>query len=696
LRRGPALKAGYALADIFISYAQKALEPTQTLAADLARLKYTYWFDERLLPIEVFGQVINEQIDEAKAVITIWSEPALKSKWVYAEALRAADQNKLLNLHTPEVKPEWIPVPFAAAHVFPIGNRTEIYEALAKLGVHPGGAAPVDWMARAFERIANSTDIEDFEAFLADFGTEGKQFYIRLARKKIAELLASENRIRQFETSPKSYAHISPDGVGKKEPRKDTHSEIGSKNYRAKNKTQTDAIKADARNLLVFISHADIDKQRIKPIVLKLLDERFSIWIDNPRALGLQNHPLVHRIRSTESWQKSIRNAIDVSDCVLTFWSRASAEDKRTELHEEARIAKSNAKLVQVAIDKLSGFELPLGFSEKQVISLVDEMEKHDATSEIDISDVINDILHLKESKNAKFKDGTQFAGDNIASHSAGTVPSATPIEIINAPADVFWGDDARIHIRTIKSKTIYDAVVRNQTIETLKTTTADLVNMVRAGHAQARKDYADFLERYLEELKKDINILNPITLENQYKTIYYMLQADKGIMAIAFQASLSTWVTTHQGLRTYFSAISEYYMRQQEGCIKQAIPMDAVSAFERIIDEEDQFFDSEVPALINSAPLEAYLNMVQQNPSALDENYAAPIPKDEFTNLSALVARPYWFASTINAIWRACLKPPALLMNAARWRGVLTKLEPHARAVVNWLRKYLEENERG
>ena len=43
-------------------------------------------------------------------------------------------------------------------------------------------------MARAFERIENSTDIEDFEAFLADFGGDGKQFYIRLARKKIAEL----------------------------------------------------------------------------------------------------------------------------------------------------------------------------------------------------------------------------------------------------------------------------------------------------------------------------------------------------------------------------------------------------------------------------------------------------------------------------------------------------------------------------
>ena len=84
----------------------------------------------------------------------------------------------------------------------PIANRTKIYEALATLGVHPGGVAPVEKAAReaseaalAFEHIKGSTDIEDFEAFLADFGADGKQFYIRLAKKRIAELSAGRSDI---------------------------------------------------------------------------------------------------------------------------------------------------------------------------------------------------------------------------------------------------------------------------------------------------------------------------------------------------------------------------------------------------------------------------------------------------------------------------------------------------------------------
>ena len=76
-----------------------------------------------------------------------------------------------------------------------------MFEALAKLGVHPGGAAPVEKAARdaseaalAFEHIKTSADIEDFEAFLEDFA-DGKQFYIRLARKRIAELSAGRGGV---------------------------------------------------------------------------------------------------------------------------------------------------------------------------------------------------------------------------------------------------------------------------------------------------------------------------------------------------------------------------------------------------------------------------------------------------------------------------------------------------------------------
>jgi WD40 repeat protein len=182
------------LADVFISYAQKAPEPTQTLAAELAALNYSVWFDQRLLPIDTFVEVINKELDDAKAVITIWTPPAVESRWVKAEAARADRKGKLINVHTPDVDPADLPVPFNISNVTPVANRVKIYQALAQLGAHPSGVAPsqkdvreASEVALAFEHIRESTDVEDFQAFLAEYG-QGKPFYARLARKRIALL----------------------------------------------------------------------------------------------------------------------------------------------------------------------------------------------------------------------------------------------------------------------------------------------------------------------------------------------------------------------------------------------------------------------------------------------------------------------------------------------------------------------------
>ena len=156
------------MADIFISYAQKAPEPTQTLAADLVALKYSVWFDQRLLPIDTFIDVINHELDSAKAVISIWTPPAFNSKWVKAEALRAFDQNKLVNVHTPDVQPGKIMVPFNSAVISPVSDMEKIRKALAKLGVHPGGAAPVEKAARdAGEAALAYEHIKEFGRYRA-------------------------------------------------------------------------------------------------------------------------------------------------------------------------------------------------------------------------------------------------------------------------------------------------------------------------------------------------------------------------------------------------------------------------------------------------------------------------------------------------------------------------------------------------
>ena len=81
--------------DVFLSYSQKAPEPTVALADALTGRGFRPWYDVNLLAGQYFGHVIDDAIDRSKAVVTIWSPPALTSAWVPAESARALQQNKL-------------------------------------------------------------------------------------------------------------------------------------------------------------------------------------------------------------------------------------------------------------------------------------------------------------------------------------------------------------------------------------------------------------------------------------------------------------------------------------------------------------------------------------------------------------------------------------------------------------------------
>lgn len=207
VRFAPIRGAG-SMSDVFISYSQLLPEPTEGLASDLGARGYNYWYDTRLLPTDVFWRVIMKRITDAKAVIVIWSPPALNSEWVYGEATLAREQKKLICVRTADVTLAQVPIPFNGYNVSPVAERAKIYAALQALGVptsRTGGfSAPKDdpvlaapaivaadraagEIALAWAEIKDSTDPEDFDAFFAHYGDE-HAFFARMARKRLAKL----------------------------------------------------------------------------------------------------------------------------------------------------------------------------------------------------------------------------------------------------------------------------------------------------------------------------------------------------------------------------------------------------------------------------------------------------------------------------------------------------------------------------
>lgn len=121
----------------------------------------------------------------------------------------------------------------------------------------------------------------------------------------------------------------------------------------------------------VFISHAGVDKPRIKPITDKLIDAGFVLWIDRPEEMGYtaeEIHASMHRMVSGRNWPKQIGHGLDDAFCVLLFASKRILEPGHPWWRKEFETAQVLGKLIIVRIDDidLQKAKLPRGLAQTQ------------------------------------------------------------------------------------------------------------------------------------------------------------------------------------------------------------------------------------------------------------------------------------------------------------------------------------------
>lgn len=97
------------MADVFISYARSTMACAEALARIVEADGYSVWYDARLPAHRAYADVIEEQLDAAKAAIIIWSHEAVRSQWVRSEADRARMRGTLVQLRIDDCP---LPMPF--------------------------------------------------------------------------------------------------------------------------------------------------------------------------------------------------------------------------------------------------------------------------------------------------------------------------------------------------------------------------------------------------------------------------------------------------------------------------------------------------------------------------------------------------------------------------------------------------------
>src|SRR5262249_28423407 len=102
-----------AMADVFLSYAHQDITRAETLARLLEANGTTVWWDRRMVPGDKIHDVIDGEIEKAKAVIVLWSPISVKSDWVRGEAETAHELAKLVPIKIDECK---LPINYRGIH----------------------------------------------------------------------------------------------------------------------------------------------------------------------------------------------------------------------------------------------------------------------------------------------------------------------------------------------------------------------------------------------------------------------------------------------------------------------------------------------------------------------------------------------------------------------------------------------------
>jgi adenylate cyclase len=86
------------MADVFVSYARPQEQQARQIADALRSAGYDVWRDDQLPAHRTYGEVIEERLAAAKAVLVLWSADAFKSQWVRAEADIAREAGTLVQV----------------------------------------------------------------------------------------------------------------------------------------------------------------------------------------------------------------------------------------------------------------------------------------------------------------------------------------------------------------------------------------------------------------------------------------------------------------------------------------------------------------------------------------------------------------------------------------------------------------------
>ena len=105
---------------MFVSYSREDLKSVKPIIAAIEAAGYTVWWDGTLSPGERFAISTDTALENARAVVVLWSAKSIGSHWVHDEATRGRDRGCLVPLSIDGSKP---PLGFRQFQTYKVNPR---------------------------------------------------------------------------------------------------------------------------------------------------------------------------------------------------------------------------------------------------------------------------------------------------------------------------------------------------------------------------------------------------------------------------------------------------------------------------------------------------------------------------------------------------------------------------------------------
>jgi len=110
------------MADVFISYARVDKARVAPLVAAIEAKGWTAWWDPDITPGQEFDSQIEEELLAAAAVVVVWTQTSVASRWVRGEAREAADRSILVPVRFDGAR---LPMDVRAIHTIDLDDWAE-------------------------------------------------------------------------------------------------------------------------------------------------------------------------------------------------------------------------------------------------------------------------------------------------------------------------------------------------------------------------------------------------------------------------------------------------------------------------------------------------------------------------------------------------------------------------------------------